>query len=126
MRPRQQQGLLLQEPQFRRLILTFRTITVLARMVTVQGLIAIFTREDVSTQGFSSTLFDGQHRLVVTDWHALAKFLSILGPIATKDIGDLHHVSFSTSRLMLSVAFASVWAVRWVYKAVVARELCPK
>jgi len=97
MRHRQQEGLLPVQPAISGLVLAFRTMPVLARMVTVEALIALVTVVDVTPQGLGPALFDGLHRLALAREQLLGKFLTIGRAVLAEDVGQLAHVRSSTS-----------------------------
>jgi hypothetical protein len=66
-------------------------MAVLARVIAIQGFITRITMVDVTAQSLGAALFDGRHRLPVTERHSLAEFLPIFGAVTVEDLSQLNH-----------------------------------
>ncbi len=102
------------EPLVRSIVLACGTMPIFAGMITVLGLLAVFTGIHMATEDCSAAGFDSCHGLPMAGGQTVTKCGAILWAIQAEDVGDLDHHSASRRLLMAAVAMASALAVRWV------------
>jgi hypothetical protein len=102
------------QPLLSGVVLALGTVTVLAGVITVTGLGAVITGVDVPTQSLSATLFNGGHRLQMTDRHTTFELFSISRAVLAENLGQFDHGRSAINWLIVSTALTSALWVKWV------------
>lgn len=82
----QQKILLFLQPFLGFVVLTFRAVTVAARVVAVLGLVALRAGEDLATQGWCAALLYSAHSPSVAGEQVIGVFLAIGGTVLAEDV----------------------------------------
>jgi hypothetical protein len=114
MRARKEQLLLPLEPLIGGTVLAFGTVAVLAGMIAILVVAAVFTVVDLAAKRFGTALFDGLHRTEMAVRHLVPELGSVLRAMDAEDLSHLYHDRSSMRRLMEAAAISCALTVRCV------------
>jgi hypothetical protein len=113
-RHRQQETLLVLQPELGLVILALGTVPVLAGVKAVVILLAVVTVIDLAAKPGRAARLDVLHGPTMRGRHPVAKLGSVRGAMKAEDVSQLHHQRSLMRRLMASEASCSARTVRWV------------
>lgn len=116
----------LSEPRVRGIVLACGTMSLVAGMVTVVGLLAGFAGRHMATKRRSAARCNSLHGSEMAGQHPVPTLCPVCRAVQAKDIGYRSHTRGAIRRVIASVAMVSAVAVRWVESAVVAGEWWPR
>jgi hypothetical protein len=93
-------------------MLAFGTVAVLAGMVAVLVVVAVFTVVDLTAKRFGTALFDGLHRTEMALRHLVPELGSVLRAVDAEDLSKLCYDRSSMRRLMEAAAISCALMVR--------------
>jgi hypothetical protein len=106
MRDWQELILLALEPRLGRTVLAFRTVAVLAGMIAILVVVAVFTVLHLTAKRFGTAVFDRCHRPEMAMRHPVPELGPVLWAMEAEDLSQLKHVRSSIRRLTAAEAIS--------------------